>query len=105
VARVCLELITRCLKLAALLDDIPFDPRKRLFVSALTGRIGGQMEPDLRGLLACLGDLADLREPVEFATFAFAPTLGRVLGILSDHAREQGFRVGLEAPDRRQLYD
>jgi predicted nucleotidyltransferase len=105
VARVCLELITRCLKLAALLDGIPFDPRKRLFVSALTGDTGRRVEPDLRRLLACVGDLANLRKSGDFAAFAFPPILRSVVDILSDEGGKQGFQVGLDAPDRRQAYE
>lgn len=102
-ARVCVELITRCLKVCALLDDVPFDPRKRLFTTALKGKLGTHLENRLRELVSTLGSLGNLKEPADFADFAFAPKLEEAIGILSAEAGKRGFRVGLDSPDRRQM--
>lgn len=100
---ICLELITLCLKVIALLDDIPFDPRKRLFTTALKGRIGQQVEDKIRQLFLILGTLGQLRDDSDFANFAFPDKLKEIIEILSEKADKQGFRVGLESPDRRHV--
>ncbi len=104
VGSVCLELITRCLKVAGLLDSVAFDPRKRLFVTATAGAVGRLVDPELRRLLACIGELAEIREPSDFATFGFVPILRNVLDVLAKEGRRQGLQIGLEAPDRRQMH-
>jgi len=101
IGRICLELITLCLKVIALLDDIPFDPRKRLFTTALKGRIGQRVEDKIRQLFSILGTVGWLRGDSDFANFAFPDKLGEIIEILSEEADKQGFRVGLRSPDMR----
>jgi len=43
IARVCLELISLCMKVCALIDDVPFTPRKRFFQTALAGPLGREL--------------------------------------------------------------
>lgn len=103
IARVCLELITLCLKVTPLLGDVPFDPRKRLFSTALKGCVGGRVGERIRELLSSLGTLGQLREDSDFVNFAFQPKLAELSAILCEEARKQGFRVGLDSPDRRHI--
>ncbi|MBA7617322.1 hypothetical protein ES703_24636 [subsurface metagenome] len=103
IGRICLELIILCLKVIALLDNIPFDPRKRLFTTALKGRIGQQVEDKIRQLFSRLGTLGQLRKDSDFASFAFPDKLKEIIAILSKEASKQGFRVGLESPDKRHV--
>ena len=42
-----LEVIRECLKVIALLDNIEFDPRKRLYITALTGELGCTLIKDI----------------------------------------------------------
>lgn len=103
IGRICLELITLCLKVIALLDDTPFEPRKRLFTTALKGRLGQQVEDKIRELFSSLGTLGQLKDDLDFANFAFIDNIGKIIEILSEEAGKQGFRVGLESPDRRHV--
>lgn len=103
IARVSLELIALCLKVVALLDDVPFDPRKRLMSTALRGELGQQLEERIRRLFANLGDLSHLRDDTDLVGFCFGTQMGEMIAILSEEARRQGFRVGLPSPDRRHL--
>lgn len=103
IGRICLELIALCLKVTALLDDIPFDPRKRLFRTALRGRLGQQVEGKTYDLFSCLGTLGKMRDGSGLAGFAFPDVLDEVVNGLSEEASRQGFRVGLEGPDRRHI--
>lgn len=101
--RVCLELITLCLKVIALLDDIAFDPRKRLFLTSLKGKIGRQLEDKIRQLFSSLGTLGRLKDNSDFRSFTFPDKLKEIVERLSEEAAKQGFRVGLETPDRRHV--
>jgi predicted nucleotidyltransferase len=103
IARICLELIALCLKVIALLDDISFDPRKRLMTTALTKRLGSQVEDKVRALFTDMGDLGRFTRSSHFARFPFPRRLQKIVSILSQEARRQGYRVGLESPDRRHL--
>lgn len=103
IGRVCLELITLCLKVTALLDDIPFGPRKRLFTTALKGRLGQQVEDKIRQLLSSLGTVGQLRDDSDFASFAFPDKVKEIIEMLSEEAGKQGFQVGLESSDRRHV--
>ena len=53
-AAVCLENISLCLKVIGLLDDVAFDPRKRMFATALQGNLGRRLEPQIRELYEAL---------------------------------------------------
>ena len=103
ISRICLELITLCLKITALLDDVPFDPRKRLFKTALAGRLGQRIEDRIRGLFASIGTVGDLADDADFAGFSFPDKIQEIVKILSEEASRQGFQVGLESPDRRHI--
>ena len=102
-ARVCLELITRCLKLTALLDRKAFDPRKRLFATATEGEIGRRIDRQVRRMFSALSILGEIEDPGDFTRFPFMLELKEVAGVLSEEARSQGYCVGLEHPDRRQI--
>jgi hypothetical protein len=103
IGRVCFELITLSLKVIALLDDVPFDPRKRLFAMALKGELGSRMEGTMRRLFAGVGELGEVREESGFADLSFPRELHEIVSILSEEARKQGFRVGLDKPDYRHI--
>lgn len=87
-AEIYLEIIRRTLKIVALLDDVPFNPRKRLVATALTGSLGRRLEGAIRGLFSRLGDVESLK---------------RIIVVLCQEAESQGFRIGLDQPDRRQM--
>jgi len=101
-ARVGIELIARCAKIAALLDNAEFDPRKHLLETALNGTTGRQLENGMKQLLSSIGALGQIRDPDDVAHWGFPATLRAVVETLSAEARKQGFRVGLDHPDRRQ---
>jgi predicted nucleotidyltransferase len=103
IADVCLEMVRRILAVVALLDDTGFDPRKRLFTTALRGELGRRLEPRIRELLSAIGELGECRGPADLEGFTFPGRVGELIALLSDEARKQGFRVGLESPDRRQV--
>jgi len=103
IAQVCLELLRRGLELIALLDGVDFDPRKRLFMTALRGELGRELEPVFRRLVSSLGELGDFRDSADLAHFSYPSHLDGLVAALSDEARGQGFRVGLQGPDLRQV--
>jgi hypothetical protein len=96
-----LELITLGIKVTALIDDVHFDPRKRLFLTGLAGRLGYQLEGSFRQMVAGLAELAELRMDSNPGNFRFPVRLASVIQVLSEEARTQGFRVGLERLDPR----
>ncbi len=100
-ARVGLEMITLAVKVTALLDDVPFDPRKGLFFTGLAGRLGYQLEGSFRQLVGAIGELGQLQATTNPASLRLAPRLVSIINVLSDEARDQGFAVGLERPDPR----
>jgi len=102
-ARMTLELVTRASKIAALLDSIPFDPRKRLFETALSGSMGRRIEPLLRDMVSAIGDLGSSDGRESSAGTRVRSTTAQVVDALSGEAARQQLRVGLDAPDRRQL--
>jgi predicted nucleotidyltransferase len=102
-ARMTLELITRASKIAALLDSISCDPRKRLFQTALSGITGRRIEPLLRDMLSAIGDLASCDVRQSSIGNRLRSTMAQVVDALSREAATQHFRVGLDAPDGRQL--
>lgn len=103
IGRLCLETITLCLKVIALLDDVPFDPRKRLFRTALKGRIGQQIEDRVRHMFSSIGNLGQLNEDSDFISFDFPGMMNEMINTLSEKAHKQGFQVGLEKLDGRHL--
>ncbi len=95
IARICFELIGLCLMAIALLDNIPFDPRKRLFTTALKGKLGKKIEGKIRCLFSSLGTLAELRDDSDFERFSFPDKLTEMMRILSKEAHRQGIRIEL----------
>ncbi len=96
-----LEMITLAVKVTALLDDVPFDPRKRLFFTGLAGRLGYQLENSFRQMVMALGEFGQLQTGTNLAGLRLPSRLVSVINVLSDEAREQGFKVGLDRPDPR----
>ena len=100
VAEVFLEVIRLLVKVVALLDGVPFDPRKRLFGTALAGPLGTRLCPQVTALL---GQLSLLGRPDDLphSGTQLIEDIDAVAGTLADIAASQGFRVGLDRPDRR----
>ena len=65
--------------------------------------MGQRLQKDIRRLFAEIGALADVATAEDFQTFAFPVKLEPVIKKLSDEARKQGFRVGIEKPDKRHM--
>ena len=103
IGKVCLELITICLKLTALLDDVPFDPRKRLFKTAMSGKLGQCLQERVRDIFSGLGNLGQLKTDSDFVSFELPDKFKDIIRLLSQETRTQGFCVGLEKPDRRHM--
>lgn len=99
--RTGLELVTLALKVTALLDDVPFDPRKRLLFTSLTGRLGYQLEGGFRQMVASLGEMAQLQQGTKLTGLRLPNRLVSMINTLSDEARRQGFTVDLDRPDPR----
>ncbi len=102
-ASVCLEISALCLKVFALLDDVPFDARKRLFNMCLQGKRGRKAEDQVRGLISDIGELGRLRPIEDFAECRFRVRLERIVSILVNEARDAGYQVGLPSPDHRHV--
>jgi hypothetical protein len=54
------ELTKLLVRTIALLDDVPFDPRKRPVLTGLSGQLGDELKPEI---LALFGTLAELEQP------------------------------------------
>jgi hypothetical protein len=102
-AKISLEVITLCLKVIALLDEVPFDPRKRLFKTAMSGILGMRLATDVRQLFHELGTLSDIGDECDRSAFDLPRRVQIVTDVLCDAARKQGFVVGLDKPDRRHI--
>lgn len=100
-ARVGLEMVNLAVKVTALLDDVPFDPRKRLLFTGLAGRLGYQLEGSFRQLVGAIGEFGQLQTSTNLASLRLPSRLVSVINVLSDEARKQGFGVGLDRPDPR----
>ncbi|MBN2363862.1 nucleotidyltransferase domain-containing protein [candidate division WOR-3 bacterium] len=101
VGKIVFEVMSLALKVIALLDDVSFDPRKRLFNTALKGKIGKSAEDEVRHLFGLIGQIGNLRTDSEFSKFSFPKEMNIFIGLLSHEAAAQGFQVGLEKPDMR----
>lgn len=86
IGRVYLEVIGICLALTALLDDVPFDPRKRLFRSALRGPVGKRLEPRIRRMFGVLGSLGEFDAPSNSACVEYLGPLKELTDTLSKEA-------------------
>ncbi|MCL6580779.1 MAG: hypothetical protein K6U08_04080 [Firmicutes bacterium] len=98
---IALEMVVLVIKVTALLDDVPFDPRRHLLAHGLAGRLGYRLEEDIRQLFPHLGDLGRLSVNTDPVTFRFPVRVAAIISVLSEEARRQGFRVGLQRPDPR----
>ena len=103
IANVSLQVITLCLKVIALLDDVPFDPRKHFFKSALSGELGMRLTGEIRHLFNELGKLGSIDNVDDSGTFDLPGKLQTITDVLCDASQKQGFSVGLDKPDRRHL--
>lgn len=96
ITEILFEIIKLSLKVTALLDNIDFEPRKRLFNTALSGRTGRILEDKIRHLFYSIGligvSMENMKSPNELA---------EIISELSKEAQRQGLKVGLEKPDRR----
>jgi hypothetical protein len=98
IAEVYLEIIKLSLKVTALIDNIDFEPRKRLFNTALSGKTGKMVEGKIRQLFLAIGLLGAAN-----VNITFPEELNVVINELSREAQRQGFKVGLEKQDRRHI--
>lgn len=100
ICKVFLECITLALKVIALLDNMPFDPRKRFFATALSGPLGRRLDAQVRAMLGrldVLGIQGDLRGPAS----VLSRGVDEITGVLAETAKGQGLSVGLGKPDMR----
>lgn len=97
-----LEVIKRILKVVALLDDIPFDSRKRLFGTALRGQLGKDLKDSMLYLLSSLGEVEDLLTSSNKKEI-FINTIEHIVDQISSKAKSQNYRVGLNKIDRKQI--
>lgn len=95
-AEICFEIIKLSLKVAALLDNIDFEPRKRLFYTALSGETGEKVKDKIGGLFYTIGLAGTTKDYIEFPQ-----ELTDLIYELSTEAHNQGFNAGLERPDKR----
>lgn len=96
IMEIFLEVIKLSLKVTALLDNIDFEPRKRLFNTALSGKTGHIVEEKFRQLFYAIGLIGASKQNLKFPQ-----ELIEIINELSKEAQRQGFKVGLEKPDRR----
>ena len=103
IAKIVLEIMNLILKVIALLDDVQFDPRKRLYNTALTGTLGQNLSGEIRQIfhfLDCLGE----KELEKDNKLSGLPDHIQVINNkICSEAEKQKFRVGLEKPDHRHL--
>ena len=59
-ATIYLENIVLALKVTALIDNVQFDPRKRLFVTATSGPLGAELEAEFRYVMQSMGTFSRL---------------------------------------------
>ncbi|MCJ7543333.1 MAG: nucleotidyltransferase domain-containing protein [Phycisphaerae bacterium] len=93
-AKMSLEVICLALKVVALIDGVPFDPRKRLAETALVGPLGQVMAADV-------AELVQISSQWQPRNQAFIDRLRALGHTLSRSAAEAGFVVGLPSPDPR----
>jgi len=101
IIEICKELIALSLKVSALLDNVPFEPRKRLFQTSLQGKFGSQLKSNILRLFTDLGAIGQLETEANFKEFSFIKTLLEITKLILSEAKKQGFKVGLKKPDYR----
>ena len=97
--KVWLGVFTLSLKTVALLDNVQFDPRKRLFQTALAGSFGGQCRETLLEQIRCMQEVVGMRQ-------RGGGLIGNqkcLLERIKRQASDLGFTVGLDKPDRRHV--
>lgn len=95
-SQMSLEIVSLALKVVALLDGVPFDPRKRLMETALCGPLGRQLKRTFAAALLC----ASAWKPGT-GNPGFLNRICRLPPRLKSAAREAGYTVGLPKPDPR----
>jgi len=95
-SQISLEVVSLALKVVALLDAVPFDPRKRLMETALSGSLGRRMKRAFSGALLC----ASAWRPGN-PNRLFLNHMQRLQLRLRSAARKAGYTVGLPKPDHR----
>lgn len=98
ITEIYFEVIKLSLKVTALLDNIDFEPRKRLFITALSGKTGHIVEDMIRKLFYKMGLIGISKENINFPN-----ELTEIINELSREAKRQGFMIGMERPDMRHL--
>lgn len=100
---ILLEFLVRCLKVTALLDHVPFDPRKHLFSTALSGSMGKKLQPLFKDIFTHFSLGSSMPEADEKSLRDLYATVDEVLKTLKAGAAEQDCRTSLEKPDPRFL--
>lgn len=100
---ILLEVLVRCLKVTALLDHVPFDPRKRLFSTATSGSLGGELLSSFRDIFSHFSLGSVMPETEEKDLKKLYATIDEILKALKNRAVEQDCRTLLETPDPRFL--
>jgi hypothetical protein len=95
-SQVSLEVISLAIKTVALIDGVPFDVRKRLMETALSGRLGRRVKPTISAALLCASAwrLGKPNRP-------FLNHMQHLQYSLTSAARKAGYTVGLPKQDRR----
>jgi hypothetical protein len=93
-AKMSLEVVCLALKVIALIDDVPFDPRKRLVETTLFGPLGQQVAADIAEMIQRSSQWQGRNQ-------GFVDRLRTLCDKLSRSAAEAGFAVGLPSPDPR----
>jgi len=97
-----LELVTRMLKLIALLDNVPFDSRKRLFQTALAGKFGQQLHKQMLELLANFDEAGRMMLIQNPSQSTFIYSMQTILDKICNELKNQGLCTELPKPDMRQ---
>lgn len=93
ISQLCLELIGLILKATSLIEGNQYDPRKRPIRTALSGRIGKELDSEIRTLFRSIGTLHDMRTNADFRLFRFPEQLTRIMDTLQSDANKKGFDI------------
>lgn len=91
VAGIALEVVSRSLGLIALLEGAPFNPRKRLFESALRCPLGKTYEALLRACLRSIGEVGNAGDGVEFGGLNTGSASIRLTEAILLEAKRRGY--------------
>ena len=95
-SKMSLEIVSLALKVIALLDGVPFDPRKRLMETALRGPLGRQLKRSAASVLHCASAWTPGTGNPKFLSH-----VRRLQLRLKSAAQKGGYAVGLPKPDHR----